>query len=111
MLFFLGVLDKGCRDRGIILDESFVVPALTQEGSKCLQSVGDWPVFDDRGVVRGNTDPASADFVSEILDVIPEQLGLSRGDLETRGTESCQDFTENAQVALGILGVTAVSSR
>ena len=37
--------------------------------------------------------------------MIPEQLGLPGGDLETGGAESCQDFAYDTQVTPCILGM------
>ena len=92
MLISFGVLDKRRGDGGVIRDEAPVIPALSQEGSESLQSVRDWPILDDGRVVRGDADPLGADFMSEIFDVVSEQLGLPRGDLKTGSTESCQDL-------------------
>ena len=105
MLVLLCVLDKRRGDGGIIRDEALVIPALPKKGWLRLEVVGDWPVFDDGRVVRRNADPLSADFMSKVLDMIPEQLGLPGGDLETGSAESCQDFVYDTQVTPCIFGM------
>ena len=72
MLILLSVLDERRGDGGVVVDETLVVPAFAQEGSERLQSVGDRPILDDRGIVRGDADLLRADFVSEVFDMISE---------------------------------------
>ena len=60
MLFLLSVLDKGCRDGGVVFDEPSIVSAFPQECPKGLQGVGDGPILDNGSVLQRNADSVSA---------------------------------------------------
>ena len=43
--------------------------------------------------------------MSQILNIVLEQLSFSWRDLKASGTEGGQDFAENSQMAPGVMGV------
>ena len=105
MLVLFGVLDQGSRESGVISDEPPVVATFPQECPQGFDVVGDRPFLDYGGVLRGNTDSLGTDFVSQVFDVILEQLGLLGGDLKSRSSEGCQHLAEDPEVAPSIGGV------
>ena len=55
-----------------------------------------------QGVLQWDDNSSRGDLMSQIFDMILEQLGLLREYLESGRTESCQDFPEDPKVTPGI---------
>ena len=53
----------------------------------------------------GGADPLCTKLMSQVLDVVLEQLGLLRGNLKSSGTKGCQDLSEDPKMAPCIRGV------
>ena len=105
MLVLLSILDQGGREGSVICDESPIIPTLSQKCPEGLDVMRDGPILYDRSVFQGNADPLSADLVSQVFDVILEQLSLFGGDLQPGSSECGQHFAEDPEMASGIGGM------
>ena len=105
MLVLPGVLNQRGGEGGVVRNEPAVIPTLPKERSQGLDSAGDRPVLNDGGVFRRNADTLSADLMSQVLDMILEQLGFLWGDLKSSRIEGCQYLPEDPQMAPRIRGV------
>ena len=79
MLVLSGVLSQQGGEGGIVRNELAVIPTLPQECSQRLHAVRYGPVLDDGGVFWKDAEPLSADFMSQVLDMVLEQTELSLG--------------------------------
>ena len=67
-------------------------------------------LLDDRGVLRGDTDPLCTDLTSQVLDVILEQLGLLGRDLRVQALDTAL-FVDGILAQMEAVSFQLTSSR